>query len=140
MAHVPDRLKKIRHGRFLELLDKYRAVELAKLLSKPDNYISNVKNQRKAIGEDLAREWEQTLGLPKYWFDGNDQGSQIAEPKSPYHGVYLTRAGALLAAEWEKLDIQDRVEVEEIILTKVAAMKRQQRRKRPEDPKNKQTD
>jgi len=48
----------------------------------------------------------------------NDQ-STIREPTSSYHGVQLTRSGALLAAEWEKLDVSDRAEIEGEILARV---------------------
>jgi transcriptional regulator with XRE-family HTH domain len=50
--------------------------------------------------------------------------SEVREPTAPYHGIQLTRSGAMLGAEWEKLDIDDRTRLEAEILTLVAAKKR----------------
>lgn len=133
MAHVPDSTKEVRHARFLELLKKHRAKDLAVKLDKPENYISNVKNRRKAIGEDLAREWEKLLGLPKYWFDGHDS---VNEPPAKYtaYGVSVTRAGMLLAAEWENLDLDERIEVEQDIHERVKRKKNTERAARKKQP------
>jgi hypothetical protein len=110
----------------MELLKKRRAKDLADTLNKPENYISNVKYRRKAIGEDLAREWEVKLGLPKYWFDGHDA---VNEPPAKYtaYGVSVTRAGMLLAAEWENLDLDERIEVEQDIHSRVKKKKNAER-------------
>lgn len=130
---VPDTLKFIRHERWLELLRTRKASELAKLLGVDANYLSRVKKgpkakDGKAIGEGNARLWEKKLGLPQYWFDGPN-GGPAPEKQALYHGIALTRAGALLAAEWEKLDLADRIEVETMILERVAKQKRTQRGK-----------
>lgn len=129
---------KIRHLRYLELLRTTKAVELAERLGVEANYLSRVKKGPgskggKAIGEDLARSWEKTLGLPRYWFDGASDATAVREPTQVYHGVRLTRAGALLAQEWEKLDLPDRIDVESDVLQKVAKKVRDER-KRPRPP------
>lgn len=128
MPEVPDDVKKIRHQRFLQLLRTKKAVELAGILGVADNYISRVRSGIKSIGEESARDWEKKLGLPKYWFDGLANDS-ARESTAMYHGVELTRAGALLAAEWEKLDVGDRAELEGEIFSRVAKKKRQERDK-----------
>lgn len=123
MSEVPDDVREIRRSRFLQLLRTRKIVELAGILDVSDNYLSRVKTGRKSIGEQYARDWEMRLGLPKYWFDGLSEPS-ARESTALYHGVELTRAGALLAAEWEKLDVADRAELEGEILARVAKKKR----------------
>jgi len=130
--------KKIRHFRYLELLKTRKASELAALLGVEANYLSRVKSGPdakggKAIGADTAREWEKKLGLPQYWFEGPDVPG-MREATAIYHGVRLTRAGALLAQEWEKLDLSDRIEIETQILERVARKIRADRNdeKRPQ--------
>lgn len=55
----------------------------------------------------------------------------VREPTMAYHGIYLTRAGAMLGAEWEKLDVADRIEIENEIMTRVARSMRSRRSKHP---------
>jgi transcriptional regulator with XRE-family HTH domain len=62
------------------------------------------------------------------------------ELKQAYHGVWLTRAGALLAAEWEKLDVADRAEIEGQILTRVAKLKRHERSQSKDRPMTREND
>jgi hypothetical protein len=71
-------------------------------------------------------EWHGSLmeGGAKYAPRETADGEEL---KQAYHGVWLTRAGALLAAEWEKLDVADRAEIEGQILTRVAKLKRHER-------------
>lgn len=131
---MADDMAKIRHGKYLELLRRMKAVELAERLGVEANYLSRVKKGPgkkggKAIGEDSAREWEKLLGLPRYWFDGAPEGSGVREPTSLYHGVRLTRAGALFAEEWEKMDLSDRIEVEADVLQRVAKKVREERKR-----------
>ena len=52
--------------------------------------------------------------------------SDVREATAPYHGIQLTRSGAMLGAEWEKLDIEDRTRIEAEILMLVAARKREE--------------
>lgn len=135
---MANEVGKIRHLRYLELLRTTKAVDLAERLGVEANYLSRVKKGPgkkggKAIGEDSAREWEKLLDLPRYWFDGAPEASGVREPTSLYHGVRLTRAGALFAEEWEKMDLADRIEVEADVLQRVAKKVREQR-KRPRPP------
>ncbi len=85
-------------------------------------YVSHMKTGRKAIGGDYARQIEKLLKLPAYWLDG-DMAPGVQEPKAMYHGVMVTRTGLLFAAEWEKLDIADRADIENEVLKRVAAKK-----------------
>lgn len=53
------------------------------------------------------------------------------EQRMQLHGVLLTRAGAMLAAEWEKLEAPDRYEIEQDIMQRVARKVRANRPNRP---------
>ncbi len=76
------------------------------------------------------------LGVSVETLLGGDMGS--SEPKQAYHGILLTRAGAMLGSEWEKLDVLERTEVEQDIMTRVARRVRTERgRPTPRDPKHK---
>ncbi|MNK69786.1 hypothetical protein D3C87_891820 [compost metagenome] len=46
---------------------------VAHAVGKPANYVSRIISGSKKIGEEMAREFEASLGLPAYWFDGLDQ-------------------------------------------------------------------
>lgn len=65
------------------------------------------------------------LGVTVEELIGGDMGSK--EPRQPYHGIMLTRAGAMLGAEWEKLDTADRYEFEREIMERVAKKVRRER-------------
>jgi len=67
---------------------------------------------------------ERDAHIPKGWLDGDDS---VSEPTLLYYGASLTRAGALLAAEWEKLDVADRAEIESEIHMRVARTVRERR-------------
>ncbi len=64
-------------------LERFRAVmnerfggkqaTIAQAVGKPANYVSRVLAGSKKIGEEMAREFELSLDLPAYWFDGLDQ-------------------------------------------------------------------
>lgn len=45
---------------------------IANAVGKPANYVSRVLNGTKKLGEEMAREFEASLDLPPYWFDGLD--------------------------------------------------------------------
>ncbi|AZS78825.1 XRE family transcriptional regulator [Achromobacter spanius] len=45
---------------------------IAAAVGKPANYVSRVLNGSKKLGEEMAREFEVSLELPPYWFDGLD--------------------------------------------------------------------
>ncbi len=130
-----DALKERRRIRFGELVTEWlskgkKAKDLAEALDVPPDYVSRCKTGTKGIGENNAREWERLLKKPEYWFDKTNAELEVAhraEPMLAYHGVLLTRAGALLAAEWEKLDVGDRIEVEAMVMTKVGQKVRDKR-------------
>lgn len=126
---MDDALREFRRKRFLEVLRTHRAVDLVDVLGVPADYISRVKTGRNGIGEEYARSWERLLGKPEYWFDKPDATiPAVAEKKALYHGILLTRAGAQLAAEWERLDVADRIEIKELIRQRVRDSIRQSRR------------
>lgn len=120
-------LRDVRKAKFQELVRLRGAKALADALGISEGYVSFMKTGRKTIGGDYAREVEKKLGLPAYWLDG-ELGPKIQEPRQAYHGVFLTRAGALLGAEWEKLDVADRAELETAIYERVARRMRGKRR------------
>ena len=72
------------------------------------------------------------------WASCDELRGGISEPKALYHGVLLTRAGALLAADWERLDVADRIEIEEQIRERVRDKVRDNRK--PSPPKGKTPD
>lgn len=92
--------------------------------------ISDVLAGAKSFGEKLARRIEDKAGMPKRYLDGPDVTGQLT---ALYHGVKLTRSGALLGAEWEKLPIDLRADFEEKILAAVAKHIRSQRPRDPDD-------
>lgn len=47
----------------------WRDKVLAEKIGRSPQQLSDMKNNRKGFGEDLARDIEQKLGLPRYWLD-----------------------------------------------------------------------
>lgn len=92
--------------------------------------ISDVLSGAKSFGEKLARRIEGEAHMPPRYLDGPDMSGQLT---ALYHGVKLTRSGALLGAEWEKLPIDMRAEFEEKILAAVAKQIRSQRPRSDDD-------
>jgi len=92
------------------------------------SHISEILAGKRAFGERLARQVERKVKMPERYLDGVSDGAK--EQKAPYHGILLTRAGALLGAEWEKLDLAQRSDFENAIYT-AAAEKIRASRKRP---------
>lgn len=61
--------------------DEYQGkqVLLANRLGRQADYISRLFNGKKGLGADLARQFEDLLGKPKYWLDG-DESNVAAGP------------------------------------------------------------
>lgn len=59
------------------MIDQFggKQAAIAKAVGKPANYVSRVLGGSKKLGEDMVREFEETLGKPPYWFDGFDLSS-----------------------------------------------------------------
>ena len=93
-----------------------KALRFAKSIDRPQPQIAEILRGKRPFGEKIARALEDEAKMPPGWLDRED-GS--AEQKLLYHGIALTRAGAQLGAEWEKLDLGDRIEVEEDIRQRV---------------------
>ena len=85
-------------------------------IGKGQSYISDLLRGEKSFGEKAARNIEVKAKMPHGYLDAE---SDDEEPRLMYHGVMLTRSGALLGAEWEKLDLVDRIELEEEIRRRV---------------------
>lgn len=47
----------------------WRDKALAEKIGRSPQQLSDMKNNRRGFGEDLARDIEQRLGLPRYWLD-----------------------------------------------------------------------
>ena len=97
----------------------------------PQSQLSDMLRGAKSFGEKAARKIEGLAGMPAGYLDGDTLDVQGIT--ALYHGIALTRAGALLAAEWEKLDLTDRIEIEQEIQARVARKVRQSRPRR-DDP------
>jgi len=94
--------------------------------------LADILAGRTAFGEKYARRVEAAAKMPPRHLDppNGDTKAGVAA----YHGISLTRAGALLGAEWEKLDIDRRMYYEQLIYDEVAKKIRAQRKPRPSQP------
>jgi len=101
----------------------------AAALGKRQSQISDMLSGRKSFGEKVCSTMEKNANLPAGYF------SVVL-----LHGVALTRAGALMASEWEKLDVGDRIEIEQEIHARVAkkvrAIRAAESLRAVENPKN----
>lgn len=107
-------------------------------VGKAQSQMADMLDGRKSFGEKVARDLEKLAHMPPLYLDTDPGSYAVREPTMGYHGIQLTRAGALLAAEWEKLDISDRVEMESEILTRVAKGVRARRKTHKPDRPTKQ--
>lgn len=85
-------------------------------IGKKQSYVADLLRGEKSFGEKAARNIESLAKMPAGYLDSDTDDD---EPRLMYHGVMLTRSGALLGAEWEKLDLVDRIELEEEIRRRV---------------------
>lgn len=70
-----DDIYATRLERFRLLMDERfggKQSAIANAVGKPANYVSRVLSGAKKLGEEMVREFEESLGLPTYWFDGLD--------------------------------------------------------------------
>lgn len=96
------------------------------------SHLSEILAGKRPIGERLARSIEKKAKIPPDHLDRVNDGPK--EPVASYHGIALTRAGALLGAEWEKLDLDKRIEFEQRIYAEVAKKVRSSRKAPPLRP------
>ena len=92
------------------------ASAFARDVNKNQSYIADLLRGKKSFGEKAARDLEIRAKMPDGYLDSD---SDDGDPRLMYHGILLTRAAALLAAEWEKLDLVDRIELEEEVRRRV---------------------
>ena len=120
-----------RQARLRELMRKQydgKQSALAKAIERPDNYVSRMMSpgkNRKRIGEDLAREIETRLRLPRGYLDGPGS-SAIAETATLY-GMPISEEAVRLGREWEKLQQPLRAQVATMIESLVASQVRASR-------------
>lgn len=70
-----DDIYATRLERFRQLMDGRfggKQAAIANAVGKPANYVSRVLSGTKKLGEEMVREFEVSLSLPAYWFDGLD--------------------------------------------------------------------
>jgi transcriptional regulator with XRE-family HTH domain len=116
---LAERLKKLRADR------GWTQAELAKLAKVSQQLVAKIESGSVAETRKVPL-IAAAFGLSVEQFLGTGNGDQ--EPRLSYHGVLLTRSGALLAAEWEKLDVRDRAEIEGIIFARVGERVRSARK------------
>lgn len=100
-------------------------------IGKPQPQVADMLSGRKSFGEKVARQIEKLAEMPPMYLDTDPEvagAHSVREPTLGYHGVQLTRSGALLAAEWEKLDVVKRLKYETKILADVAKTVRDRRK------------
>jgi transcriptional regulator with XRE-family HTH domain len=111
---VENELKEIRRSRLKLLLKRFgKDKELAEALGVEANYVSNIKNGHKTLGDD-ARKWEAKLGLSRGWFDmpGDDQADEASLIHIGGLGMGITQAALALAVKWDALSPLDRAAIE----------------------------
>ncbi|WP_241074776.1 hypothetical protein [Achromobacter insuavis] len=68
-----DDIYAVRLQRFRTLMDDRfggKQAAIATAVGKPANYVSRIISGNKKLGEEIVREFETSLDLPAYWFDG----------------------------------------------------------------------
>jgi hypothetical protein len=101
--------------------------QFAKFVKKRQPQIADMLDGRKAFGEKVARSLEKLAGMPPNYLDDTYRAMEVREPTSLYHGILITRAGARVGAEWDRLDVADRIEMEQEIARRVGKKIRDQR-------------
>jgi hypothetical protein len=96
------------------------------------SHLSEMLAGKRVLGERAARNIERKAKIPPRHLEGLSGGTK--EAAVPYHGILLTRAGAALGAEWEKLDIDRRAHFEQMIYSEVAKKIRSSRKAPPLRP------
>jgi transcriptional regulator with XRE-family HTH domain len=74
----------VRISRLQTLIDGQRfktQASLAGALGVQPDYLSRMFKGKKALSGDMAREYENKLGLPKYWLDGEPSPVQTDSPR-----------------------------------------------------------
>ena len=108
-------IKELRRKALREWIDRHYGgvvLRFAEAVGKSQSQIADTLDGRKSFGEKVAKSLEDAAtaaigGKDRLHLVTPEVGG-VREPTQSYHGVQLTRAGALLAAEWEKLDVVDR--------------------------------
>lgn len=129
-----------RQARLRELIrTRYdgKQTRFAEAIDRSQNYVSRMLTtgeNRKNIGEELAREIERILRLTDGWLDtdGTKPPGKVAE-KVKLYGMEITQEGVALAREWEKLDDEWKAHVQTMVEMLVAKKLREDRKKPPRD-------
>jgi hypothetical protein len=94
--------------------------------------LAEILANTKPFGEKYARKVEEAAKMPAGHLDGLSGAGKAG--MAAYHGIFLTRAGALLGAEWEKLDLTQRIDFEQKIYAAAAKKIRDHRKGRSDQP------
>jgi hypothetical protein len=93
--------------------------QFAEAAKRPQPRIADVLAGRKKFGEKLARAIEIDAKIPPWYLDDKQPIGAGGQAQMLY-GTLISSAGVLLGAEWEKLDVKDRIEMEQEIQARVA--------------------
>ena len=128
-----DRLSDTRQRKVRELIrDEYesRQVAFADKIGRPDNYVSRIVSSgenRKGIGERMARHIESRCNKPRGWLDGETADSVREQPASTLYGQPITAEAAGVGREWAKLKEPLRTHIAQLIQMLVGAQAREGR-------------
>lgn len=96
--------KTIRLRNLLALADKYkRIIDFCKRIEMNPSYFSQIKNGTKAIGDDIARRVEATLGIPRGYLDV--MHDSVTEENKPPEAAALAVAYSIEAMPQELKEI-----------------------------------
>jgi hypothetical protein len=116
-----------------------KPTQFAAAVSRKQPQIHDVLSGTKAFGEKLARKLEVEARMPRLYLDNVPLPPSKEAPMALF-GVEIDRAGVLLGAEWGKLDLKDRIEIEQDIYARVAKKVRDKRKSTPSPRPSKEED
>jgi hypothetical protein len=132
-----EELRRFRLREWINVHYDANVSEFCRVTRKHQPHIADALSGKKPFGEKLARSIEAvTPQMPARYLDERlADGLPLA--KAQYHGIMLSRAAALLGAEWDRLDVGDRIEIENEIHAKLAKKIRAARKSQePRDHKD----
>jgi hypothetical protein len=115
-----------------------KQVLFADKIGKPDNYVSRILSSgqnRKGIGEVLAREIEVKCGKPARWLDDEAVEARTGERRrSTLFGLPVSEAAVAIGRDWDKLAEPLKTQIAELIQTLASAQIRLERRQSQPKP------
>lgn len=139
-----NRIRELRRHNLAKLRDEKGANQVAALTELPPALLYQMslgrgKNARN-VSDAHARLIETRCELKPGWLDTDHDAPitpknpevsppKVEEPKATFHTIMLTMRAARVAEQWDLLHIDDQVEIENLILERVAKRKREERKK-----------